>query len=100
MTATIATTTRTTAFLLGAILSAAASLYAIVLILVVAGDQMVVGPVTQQVSFAPWWAMFGNSDWVLVLGFLFASLAFAWLAWYFCRRAFSRGRVASQPFRL
>ena len=88
MTATIPIT-RTHAYLAGAILSTFASLYVIILISVIADDQMVIDPTTHRVSFEPWWAMFGNSDRVPVLVLLLVSLGFAWLAWYLCRRAFS-----------
>jgi len=72
----------------GAVVAAFGSVYALFLILIIAQDQTVADPITRHVSFAPWWALFGSFDLVLVSGFSLAAIGFAWLARHLYCRAF------------
>lgn len=75
-------------FLIAALASAFASLYAVILALLIIGTQAE-NDFDHPGLIVPWWTMFGNLDGVLVLCFSLAASGFGWLAWHLCRRAFT-----------
>ncbi len=75
-------------YLLGALGSALVSLYAAILTIFFTSTQMAIDPATHEEVYVLWWTMFRSGEIVLVLGFLFATVGFGWLAWYLCRRAY------------